>query len=91
MIFARELRNTRKLYQSRNLGYAQIKKGELALFGDLKSWVITIKEVAENLPTAIGVLSDWKKSSSNSKTFAIWHKSFKVQESTLNSAFFDLL
>ncbi len=72
MIFANELKKTRQLYQSRNLGYAQFKQGELALFDGLKPWVIAIKKVAENLPASAGVISEWKNSSSNSKTFAIW-------------------
>lgn len=74
MTFANELKQTRQSYQSRNLGYAQLAEGELALFNDLKAWVIAIKKVSENLPTSITVVSEWQKSSSNSKTFAIWYK-----------------
>lgn len=77
MIFAKELDSTRQLYQSRNLGYSQLKSGELKLLkvnGELRPWVVAIREVAENLPTAIRIVTEWKNSSSNSKHFAIWYK-----------------
>lgn len=72
MIFAKELESCRQAYQSRNLGYSQLKPGELKFLNGLKPWVISIKEVAENLPTAIRIVSEWKNSSSNSNHFAIW-------------------
>lgn len=74
MIFANALESTRQSYQSRNLGYAQLKTGELKLLNGLRPWVDAIREVAENLPTAIRIVTEWKKSSSNSESFAIWYK-----------------
>lgn len=73
MIFAKELNSTRQAYQSRNLGYSQLKPGELKLLDGLKLWVDAIKEVAENLPTAIRIVSEWKNSNSSSNHFAIWY------------------
>jgi hypothetical protein len=74
MIFAKEFDASRQAYQSRNLGYSQLKPGELKLLNGLKPWAVAIKEVAENLPTAIQIVSEWKNSSSNSKHFAIWYR-----------------
>jgi hypothetical protein len=74
MIFAKEFDSTRQAYKSRNLGYSQLKPGELKLLNGFKPWADAIKEVAENLPTAIRIVSEWKNSSSNSKHFAIWHR-----------------
>ncbi len=74
MIFAKEFDPTRQSYQSRNLGYSQFKPGELALLNGLEPWVVAVREVAENLPSAIRIVTGWKNSSSNSKTFAIWYK-----------------
>ena len=74
MIFSQEFEPTRKSYQNRNLGYAQLKPGDLQLLDGLKPWSDAIEAVAENLPTAIGIVSEWKKSNSNSSHFAIWYK-----------------
>jgi len=74
MIFDKELDSNRQSYQSRNLGYSQLKPGELKLLNGLRPWVVSIREVAENLPTAIRIVTEWKNSSSNSKHFAIWYK-----------------
>jgi hypothetical protein len=74
MIFSPEFKPTRQSYQSRNLGYSQLKSGDLQLLNGLKPWVVAIEEVAENLPKAIGVVSEWKKSNANSSAFAIWYK-----------------
>ena len=74
MIFAQEFEPTRRSYQNRNLGYAQLTSGELQLLNELKPWVVAVEEVAQNLPVAIGIVSKWKKSNSNSTTFAIWYK-----------------
>ncbi|MFZ2632087.1 MAG: hypothetical protein WA081_20655 [Desulfosalsimonadaceae bacterium] len=74
MIFGEGFDRTRQSYQSRNLGYSQLKQGELALLNGLKPWVIVIREVAENLSTAIRIVSKWKNSTSDSKVFAIWYK-----------------
>ncbi len=74
MIFAKEFDSSRQAYQSRNLGYSQLKPGELKMLNGLKPWVVAIKEVAENLPTAIRIVSEWKNSNSTSKHFAIWYR-----------------
>lgn len=74
MIFAPEFDATRQSYQSRNLGYAQLKQGELTLLNGLKPWLMAVRSVADNLPTSIRVVTEWKNSSSNSKHFAIWYK-----------------
>ena len=74
MIFAPEFDATRQSYQSRNLGYAQLNPGELALLNGLRPWVVAVRNVAENLPTAVRVVTEWKNSDSNSKHFAIWYK-----------------
>ena len=74
MIFANEFDSSRHAYQSRNLGYSQLKAGELKLLNGLRPWVAAIKDVAENLPAAIRIVSEWKNSSSNSKHFAIWYR-----------------
>lgn len=74
LIFSLEFEPTRRSYQNRNLGYAQLTSGELQLFNGLKPWVVAVEEVAQNLPVAIGVVSEWKKSNSNSTTFAILNK-----------------
>ena len=74
MIFSSDFEPTRKSYQNRNLGYAQLKPGEIQLIGSLKPWVDAVVDVAENLPKAIDVVSQWKKTATKSKTFAIWYK-----------------
>ena len=74
MIFSPEFKPTRQSYQSRNLGYSQLKPGDLQLFNGSKPWVVAIEEVAENLAMAIRIVSEWKKSNTNSSTFAIWYK-----------------
>ena len=74
MIFSKELDSTRQAYQSRNLGYSQLKPGDLALLNGLMPWVVAIRKVAENLPTAIRIVTEWKNSKSNSKHFAIWYR-----------------
>lgn len=74
MIFAKEFDSTRQSYKSRNLGYLQLKPGEFALLDGLKPWVVAIREVVENLPIAVRIVSEWKKSNSNSKHFAIWYR-----------------
>ena len=73
LIFSKEFDSTRQAYQSRNLGYCQLKPGELKLLNGLRPWVSATKEVAKNLPTAIRIVSEWKNSSSNSKHFIIWY------------------
>ena len=78
MIFSPEFKPTRLSYQSRKLGYSQLKPGDLQLLNGLKPWIVAIEDVSENLPTAIDVVSEWKKSSTNSSTFAIWYTIKKV-------------
>lgn len=74
MIFDKEFDSSRQAYQSRNLGYSQLKPGELKLLNGLKPWVVAIKKVVENLPTAIRIVSEWKNSRSNSKHFMLWYR-----------------
>jgi len=74
MLFAPEFEPTRQSYQSRNLGYAQLKPGDFALVEGLKPWATAVRNVAENLPTAVGVVKQWKSSPSNSGHFAIWYE-----------------
>jgi len=74
MIFSPEFEPTRKSYQNRNLGYAQLSEGDLQLLDRLKPWVDAIEQVAENLPRAIGIVSEWNKSDSDSVNFAIMYK-----------------
>lgn len=73
MLFGLEFEATRQSYQSRNLGYAQLNQGDFALVEGLKPWVTAVRNVADNLPTAIGVVKQWKSSPSNSSHFAIWY------------------
>jgi hypothetical protein len=74
MIFSKEFAPTRKSYQNRNLGYAQLSPGSLQLLNGLKPWADAVEEAANNLPTAVKVVSDWKKSGTKSKAFAIWYE-----------------
>ena len=45
MIFAKEFDSTRRSYQNRNLGYAQLTSGDLQLLNGLKPWVTAVEEV----------------------------------------------
>lgn len=72
MLFGPEFEATRKSYQSRNLGYAKLNRGDFALAEGLKPWATAVRNVAENLPTAVRVVQQWKSSPSNSGHFAIW-------------------
>jgi hypothetical protein len=71
MLFGSEFETTRKSYQSRNLGYAKLNQGDFALTEGLKPWATAVRNVAENLPTAVRVVQQWKSSPSNSEHFAI--------------------
>lgn len=73
MLFGPEFEATRKSYQSRNLGYAKLNQGDFALAEGLKPWATVVRNVAENLPTAVQVVEQWKSSPSNSAHFAIWY------------------
>ena len=72
MIFGDDFKNTREIYASRSLGYADVAKGDFAIIQPVYDWIGAVKETANNLPTTINILSQWKKSTSNSKHFAIW-------------------
>jgi hypothetical protein len=74
MLFGSEFEATRQSYQQRNLGYLQLKQGDFALVQGLKTWVSAVREVAENLPVAVGVVKQWKSSSGSSSSFAIWYQ-----------------
>lgn len=71
MLFAPEFEATRKSYQSRNLGYAKLQQGDFALVEGLKTWVMAVRNVAENLPRAVRVVQQWQSSPSKSAHFAI--------------------
>jgi len=74
MIFGPEFEATRKSYQSRNLGYAKLKQGGFAVADGLQPWATAVRNVAENLHRAVGVVKQWKSSPSNSEHFAIWYQ-----------------
>lgn len=73
MLFGPDFESTRQSYQSRNLGYGKIELGGLAIVQDFKRWVTAVRNIAENLPTAVEVVKQWKASASNSTHFAIWY------------------
>lgn len=62
MLFGSEFEATRQAYQSRDLGYEQLNKGDFALVEGLNNWATTVRNVAECLPSAIGVVEQWKSS-----------------------------
>lgn len=78
MIFGQEFESTRKAYQSRNLGYAQLNQGDMALVQELALWSSAVKDIAQNLPRAIGVVREWRSSASKSKHFAIWNQKLLI-------------
>ncbi len=45
MIFDKEFDSTRQSYQSRNLGYSQLKPGELKLLNGLRPWVFVLSDL----------------------------------------------
>lgn len=74
MIFGPEFEATRKSYLSRNLGYAKLTQGDFSVVEGLQIWAKAVRDVAENLPRAVGVVKQWKSSPSNSDHFAIWYQ-----------------
>lgn len=74
MLFGPGFEATRQSYKSRNLGYMQLSKGDFALVVGLKPWATAVRNVAENLPTAVGVVKQWKSSPTKSYHFAIWYQ-----------------
>lgn len=74
MVYGSDLEATRKAYESRNLGYANLHQGDFALVQGLKPWATAVRSIAENLPKAVEVVKQWNASSSSSKHFAIWYK-----------------
>lgn len=74
MLFGPEFDATRQSYQSRNLGYAKLNQGDFALVKGIKPWATAVRNIAENLPTAVGVVKEWKSSPSSSSHFAIWYQ-----------------
>lgn len=72
MIQGQKFEGTRKLHLSRRLGYAEISDGEMQILNPVHEWIDALKQVAEKLPQTISILSQWKKSPSHSKHFAIW-------------------
>ena len=82
MIVGDDFKNTREIYASRSLGYADVAEGDFAIIQPVYDWIGAVKETATNLQTTINILSQWKKSTSNSKHFAIWITEKKNNHST---------
>lgn len=74
MICGADMQNTRNCYASRCLGYGQVADGDFAIIYPLSDWIETVKETASNLPKTIDIFTQWKRSTSGSKHFAIWVK-----------------
>lgn len=74
MVFGLDFEETRKAYECRNLGYAQLKQGDLSVVRGLEPWAKSVREIAENLRTAIDVVKQWNASPSRSAHFAVWYK-----------------
>lgn len=72
MICGEGFQRTRDSYATRNLGYGEVAEGDFAIMEPIASWIVSVKETAQNLPQTIEILSQWKQSSSSSKHFAIW-------------------
>ena len=72
MICGDKLEKTRESYASRRLGYGEVSKGDFAIIKPVPDWIESVKETASNLQTTVDILSQWKKSASRSKHFAIW-------------------
>ena len=74
MIGGEKFEPTRKSYNKRGLGYSEVTAGDFQVISDLKAWVKSIKEVAENLQETVNIISQWKESSTSSEHFAIWYQ-----------------
>lgn len=74
MICGDALEKSREVYASRRLGYGQICEGDFVTMGPIVEWVFAVKETAMNLPKTIDILSQWRKSPSGSKHFAIRYR-----------------
>lgn len=72
MVFGEEFENTRSIYATRALGYAEVVNGDFALIDGLRNWVEAVKAVSINLPNCVSILSQWKQAESNSQSFEIW-------------------
>ena len=72
MICGDELSKTRDSYASRQLGYGEVSDGDFSLISPIPEWIKAVKQTAINLPSTIDILSQWRKSESKAKHFAIW-------------------
>jgi len=75
MIEGSKFAKTRESYLSRRLGYGEVSAGEIQIVDPVDEWVAAIKQTAAQLKQTVGVLTQWKASSSASKHFAIWFNS----------------
>ena len=74
MICGTDLEKTRESYASRRLGYGEVHEGDFAIIDPIAEWIDAVKQTALNLPKTIGILSQWRTSTSTSKQFAIWFR-----------------
>ena len=74
MICGERLESTRDAYASRRLGYGELYEGDFALISQIHDWVAAVKHTALSLSSTIKILSQWKRSTSQSKHFAIWFR-----------------
>jgi len=72
MICGKALEKTRATYASRRLGYGEVYEGDFATIEPLGEWIASVKQTALNLSKTAEILSQWRRSASKSKHFAIW-------------------
>jgi len=72
MICGEDMEDTREAYASRRLGYGQVHEGDFSILYPIPEWVEAVKQTALTLPKTVDILTQWQKSSSPSKHFAIW-------------------
>lgn len=73
MVYGKEFEATRNSYASRALGYSEVDVGDFQIVRGVKSWVVSVREVAANLPKAIEIIDQWSSSTSRLKSFALWY------------------
>ena len=72
MICGKNLDKTRDVYASRRLGYGEVYEGDFVTIEPLGEWTSSVKQTALNLSKTVDILSQWRRSASKSKHFAIW-------------------
>jgi len=72
MVCGKALEKTRDAYASRRLGYGEVYEGDFATIEPLGEWIASVKQTALNLSKTVDILSQWRRSASKSKHFAIW-------------------